>query len=263
MPDLAVLVQAHEDLYDAFTVLAGELDDADWERPTGCPGWSVRDVVAHVVGLEAVHAGDPQPDVDLPDGLDHVTNDVGRVMEVHVEARRHVTVAELRREMAEVFARRRDWLAGLTDLGAEVPSIVGGTVPLYRFLPIRVFDLYAHDQDVRRAVGRPGDEAGPAAATSADRIAKAYAALLPTRVTGQGSVVFDVSGPEGGTLAIDLDGGRLEDAPASPDVRIGLSFPEHVAIACGRSDAPTLDDLEVEGDRDLAAEVLAACAITP
>ena len=30
--------------------LLGELDPADWQRPTECAGWSVRDVVAHLVG---------------------------------------------------------------------------------------------------------------------------------------------------------------------------------------------------------------------
>jgi hypothetical protein len=30
--------------------LLGELDPADWLRPAECTGWSVRDVVAHMVG---------------------------------------------------------------------------------------------------------------------------------------------------------------------------------------------------------------------
>jgi uncharacterized protein (TIGR03083 family) len=29
--------------------LLRELDAADWQRPTVCPGWSVHDIVAHVV----------------------------------------------------------------------------------------------------------------------------------------------------------------------------------------------------------------------
>lgn len=30
--------------------LLHDLDEADWERPSGCVGWTVRDVVAHVTG---------------------------------------------------------------------------------------------------------------------------------------------------------------------------------------------------------------------
>jgi hypothetical protein len=30
--------------------LLGDLDPAEWQRPTDCTGWSVRDVVAHMIG---------------------------------------------------------------------------------------------------------------------------------------------------------------------------------------------------------------------
>jgi uncharacterized protein (TIGR03083 family) len=34
----------------ALLALLGELDAADWRRPTACVGWTVHDVVAHVIG---------------------------------------------------------------------------------------------------------------------------------------------------------------------------------------------------------------------
>ena len=35
------------------------LTDEDWQRPTECEGWAVRDVVAHLVGAAAGHASTP------------------------------------------------------------------------------------------------------------------------------------------------------------------------------------------------------------
>lgn len=34
----------------AFLALLRELDAAAWQRPTACPGWTVHDLVAHVIG---------------------------------------------------------------------------------------------------------------------------------------------------------------------------------------------------------------------
>jgi len=34
----------------AYLELLHELDDHDWQRPTACPGWDVKDIAAHVLG---------------------------------------------------------------------------------------------------------------------------------------------------------------------------------------------------------------------
>ena len=34
----------------ALALLLRQLDDADWDRPTDCPEWTVRDMTAHLVG---------------------------------------------------------------------------------------------------------------------------------------------------------------------------------------------------------------------
>ncbi|MCG8150417.1 maleylpyruvate isomerase family mycothiol-dependent enzyme, partial [Pimelobacter simplex] len=43
--------------YRRFAAALERLDAADWERPTDCPAWDVRQVAAHVVGMEAMAAG--------------------------------------------------------------------------------------------------------------------------------------------------------------------------------------------------------------
>lgn len=263
MADLDALVAGYHDALDGIEALAGELDAADWELATGCPGWSVRDQVAHVVGLESLLAGAPFPDHEVPADLPHVRDEVGRFMEVTVDIRRGEPIADLLAEVRAVFPRRRAWLDGLEDLEQQVPSFFGGQQPLYRWLPVRVLDLYAHEQDIRRATDRRGHEDGPAAAVTADRIRRGLLHVLPDRLGRAGTVVLDVEGAHGGTVAVDLAGGRLERPPEEPTVRLRLSFADYVAVGCGRSDAPDVGDLDVEGDRGLATDVLAAAALTP
>lgn len=35
---------------DAFVALLRTLGDEDWAKPTDCPGWTVQDIAAHVLG---------------------------------------------------------------------------------------------------------------------------------------------------------------------------------------------------------------------
>jgi hypothetical protein len=178
-------------------------------------------------------------------------------MEVLVDVRRSQTVDELVAELHDVASRRRAQLATVDDLATEVPSLTGELQPLYRILPVRVIDLYLHEQDVRRAVGRPGHAEGPAPEIVVERMAKGVTALLPQRVDAAGTVVFELVGGPSRTLPIELGGG---DGDA---VRIPVTVEQFVALTGGRADAPTIHDLDVQGDRDLAARVLAACGMTP
>lgn len=258
MQDLATLVQAHEDIYRSFSGLVRELDAEDWDRPTGCPGWTVRDQVAHVASLEGLLAGDAYPsDHELPDDLAHVRDDIGRFMEALVDVRRSRSADELVTELDDVFDRRRAQLAEHTDIAEEAPSLLGAEQPLYRTLPIRVVDLYSHEQDVRRAVGRPGHLTGAAPELIVDRFAKGLTATLPQRLDDDATVVFALAGDPPREVTVEF-------GPADGAVlRLPVTVEQFVALGGGRSDAPGVDDLDVEGDRELARRILAACGLTP
>ena len=269
MADLHELQRAHEDLYDSYEDLAAGLGPDDWDRETGCPGWTVRDVLAHVVGVEAVLSGDPEPDHEPPGELPHVRNDFGLYMEVHVDARRRVGTDGLVAELRDVFRRRRTAVAAIEEEGQEIGAVMGATAPAARVLSIRVLDLWMHEQDLRRVLDRPGHRGGPAADVSLRRLEKGLASELPGRLSGtSGVVVLQVAGDEERTLALDLaldlaTGERLADVPAEPTVTVHLDLDGFVSLAGGRADAPTVADLAIDGDHELGERVVAAMAITP
>lgn len=259
---LGRLLAAHRDIYTSLLHLCEGLAPSEWELPTGCPGWTVRDVLAHVVGVESVLAGDPEPDPSLPEELPHVKNEFGRYMEQHVEARRHLPVADLLLEARDVFSRRLGQVELIDDLEVEVAGPMGSTNPAYRMLPIRVFDMWAHEQDIRRAVGRPGHLSGPAAEVTLERILKGVAASLARDESIEGMLELVVTGTQERTIVIDLSTGEFADAPDGA-VRVALPFEDLVARACGRSDAPGPDLVLIEGDAELGGRVLERLAITP
>ncbi len=68
-------------LFDAWhnidRLLTG-LSERQWQTPTPLPGWSVHNVVAHIIGTESALQGISTPEVDIDvSTLAHVRNDVG------------------------------------------------------------------------------------------------------------------------------------------------------------------------------------------
>lgn len=259
-----VRIDAMHDAVDGFVEVVAGLRDGDWHRPTGCPGWTVHDVVAHVVGLEDVLTGGEEPDVALPDNIAHVTNDVSRYTERHVHARRGWAPTDLVDELAVVVGRRRTQLAG--DLEAMSPTFMGGQQPLVKILGLRAFDIFSHEQDIRRAVGRPGHLDGPAAQSYLTRALRGLASTLPDRVVAdEATLVFAVTGGQVADLWLDLGEGEvLSDRPTDPTVTMSFDFAHFVPLTGGREDAPDPAAVAmVAGNDALAARILTSLGITP
>lgn len=253
------LIAAHDAVFTGLLDATAGLDDAGWATPTGCPGWDVHDQLAHCVGVERMMLGDPRPSVEVPDAP-HLRNAMGRVIEVDVEVRRGVPGGELRAEAEETFGRRLAMLESMTadDLEAEMDSPIGRHRGA-KVLRTRVFDLVAHEQDIRRALGRETELAGAHAEVAVEQVLRAWAAVLPSRLPGRGTVAVEVPGRDPVVIDLGADGEEAVDARA----RIELTPGEVLSLGCGRSDAPDLDELAVEGDRGLASAFHANAAITP
>jgi uncharacterized protein (TIGR03083 family) len=50
--EMQSLLDAYDDSLHSFHQLASTLRDDQWTLPTDCPGWTVREQVAHVLALE-------------------------------------------------------------------------------------------------------------------------------------------------------------------------------------------------------------------
>jgi uncharacterized protein (TIGR03083 family) len=142
-----------DEQYDAVVALAEGLDPGEWGLPTACPGWSVKDNVAHVVSIEAMLLGRPTPEVTLPDELPHVRNDFGRVNEQWIESYRGRSTDEVVADLRKVIAERRADLAGMDQEDFDAESFTPAGPDSYgRFMRIRVMDMWMHEQDIREAI---------------------------------------------------------------------------------------------------------------
>jgi uncharacterized protein (TIGR03083 family) len=77
--------------------LCSGLPDSQWNLPTGCPWWTVKDQVSHLTDYEARLLGRPAPRHE-PAPAAHVKNELGRSNEIGVDARRSKSGADVLEE---------------------------------------------------------------------------------------------------------------------------------------------------------------------
>jgi len=264
--------------WDALISLGEEIDDEDWEKPTPCPGWSVAAQYAHMIGTESMLLGRPNPDID-PGKPGHVRNDIGGFNEVWVAALAGRSRKEVLADFAQVTAARRQALEGMSEADFAAPSWTPvGKADYRRFMQIRVFDCWVHEQDIRDALGSPGHEDGAAAEQSIDEIVRALGFVLGKKVglSDGHSVVFELTGPVERTLNVAVVDGRakvlaaLPAGAAPPSVALSLSSTAFARLACGRIDpaavlagsAGHVGGVQVSGDEELGRRVVSNLAFT-
>jgi uncharacterized protein (TIGR03083 family) len=227
----------------------------------------VQDNVAHLVGLEAALITGVEPEHELIGEFPHAKGPIGEYMERHVDARRGFPPDAVLTEFVAVFLGRLAALRALPDAAFDEPARgpMGSTSPLGRMLGIRVFDVWAHEQDIRRAVRRPGGYATSAARVSFERCTAFAGAAKADLMPDGTSLVWQLEGPYAGEHAWAFAEGkatRLDTPPDSPTVRLTAQSETFMVLCCGRSDARP-EDVQVDGDAELAAAILADPGFTP
>ena len=130
-------IEALEADRQALLGICEGLSEADWKTESGCAGWSVQDVVAHMGALFWVVV-DP---AKLPDTSDLPTE---RAQDVYVEARRSLSPAEVVTDYEAVSAEAIERLSGLEGQDFEVPLGDLGTYPASVLPNAFSFDHYTH-----------------------------------------------------------------------------------------------------------------------
>ena len=258
------MVDLMEAVWRSIDGLCGNLSQEQWSTATECPGWSVQDQVSHLVGSECRLLGRPAP-AHEPSDTSHVRNEVGQSNEVLVDYRRRFSGAEVLGEFREITAERLAVLRGMSeqDFAAETPNPLGSG-PYTDMLAIRIYDAWVHEQDMRRALGIPGHLSGPVAQHSYGRTRAAMPFVVGRKVAPDDgtTVVFEITGDVGGTIALTMEGGRanrMDAAPDSPTVRLSMGLEAFNALGTGRWTAEKAlgdESVAIEGDRALGERIV-------
>ena len=270
-PSLQNYADAWTHSIESIAELVTPLVEGEWNRRTPCPGWSVRDIVSHIIGMECEQLGDPRPIHTLPRDLYHVQNDFTRYMEMQVDVRRHHTAPEMTSELEYTVIRRARQLRNESRAPETmVRAPLGTEQTLELALHMRAFDVWVHEQDLRTTLGQPGNLDSPGALVARDTLLAALPKVVAKNAgaPANSAVVLDVHGPVEflRTVRVDAEGrGSIDGAPSlGPAVTLAMDWETYYRLACGRVRATAVADrIKVEGDQDLAAAILHNFAVTP
>lgn len=248
--------------------LLEELTPEDWARPTDLAGWDVKAVASHTAHLESLLAGGPDEQADVGPA-DHITGPMGQFTEIGVLTRRDREPAAIVAEIRERTGARHDALSAEppTDPDAPAPGIFGmigwNTRTLLRNRPL---DVWMHEQDVRRAVGRPGGLDSPGARHSTDYLLEGFGYVVGKRVAPPAgtTAVLAVDGSDPVAVEIGDDGRarRLAEAPSEPTVGLRMDRESFIVLAGGRRPAAE-GAVTISGDQELGGRILDRLATTP
>lgn len=233
--------------------LLDELDDPDWQLQSLCPAWEVRQVVAHLDGIEEALSGwRPAGDAPAPFEI------VGKVFDEVDDW----SPPQLRSRLRAVLANRRnELLAADTSLFDEVSWTPVGVQTYGRFMAIRSFDFWVHEQDIRVPLGRPGHASGQAAELALDEVRRSFGYIVGKRaaIPDGSSVLVELHGPIEGRFGAVVDGrARPLDDLDHADATVRTDSLTFMLLACGRIDPETHlanGDVELRGNKELAGQL--------
>ena len=151
--------------------------------------------------------------------------------------------------------------------GASPPPKTPGGAPwsTERLLSNRPVDVWMHEQDIRRAIGRPGGFDTPAARHTVTIFGNALPMVVGKRVSPPAGTTVQVDVPDAEqswTVRMGDDGrAALVDPVETPTVRISLGTEDFIVLAGGRRGVDATDP-EIEGDVELGRAVLDNLAVT-
>ncbi len=246
---------------ERFLALVEGLSPEDWTRPTACTLWDVREMVAHVVGSAAAPADRSQA---MRQSSPRAQRPYRRAGLSRLDAQNQILVAD------RAHASLTDLIAELREVGPRsvaardrMPALVRALrLPLGLFYPmdriwvpigymsdlIMTRDMWMHRLDICRATGREMELTREHDGRMTALVVRDLAQTLPSRLGGS-SVLYELSGPAGGTWRI---------GKGTPSARIGLDALDFHLLAAGRMPAEETRSLAtMEGDMELGNRALA------
>jgi uncharacterized protein (TIGR03083 family) len=185
--------------------LLGDLSAYDWEAPTVCADWSVKDVAAHLLGDDIGRLSwgrDGYVNLAFAAGLDIATLPgliaaIDRQNAVWVTGMRRISPRLLIELLETTGALTEAYIASLdmTALGMPVDWAGPEPAPVWLDVAREYTERWVHQQHIRDAVGKPGLKEW-----------RWFAPVLDAFVRGLPRVLRDAPSPDGTTLRLIISG---------------------------------------------------------
>ncbi len=235
------------------------LDPAEWRAPLLRRDWDVQEMVGHLLGAArylngALGREDAIRDLPL---AEHVA-----FTQPWIDAQREASPAQTTAAFVEAFNPLADHAIGLdAEALAAVTQYYGFDVQRSTALIAASFELWAHVDDIRRAVGHaplvPSGEELSVMCRLAGGVLPFTMGYVGTPHAGQ-SARLVLTGPGGGTYVVSS--GTDAPPPGDEDALVVIDALGFCRIAGRHLDVDELD-FEVEGDETFARDMLVSARV--
>ena len=261
-------------LRETWTTIARTLRDRDeraFDALTPCPGWTVRDLLSHLIGVELYARGEAIPEL-TGERPSYVRNAVGQANEGFVAARRHLRGVEVLGEFLEVTASSLQRLETLSDGEWEyVEWSPEGERSVASTYERRIVDSWIHLQDIRDALLEPADDHGIGEEITLNRFEATMGYVWAKRAAApEGALLqLNIMGRTARTVRLRVVNARgvpAEASPETPTLELTTAAPLFWRRCAGRINAEALlraSATDVRGDTRLALRLSDAMVMVP
>jgi uncharacterized protein (TIGR03083 family) len=264
-PQPILVVDLFPEILDALLSLLGGLSADAWQRPTACPGWSVKDVALHLLGVEVGNLSrrwDGHAVAASITSWEELVAFVNDFNQAWVQAARRMSprlvidVLQCTGLQMCAFFRSLNPYA----IGGAVSWVGPEPAPVWLDLAREYTERWCHQQQIRDAVGKPGLKQSryfaPVLAAFMRALPRAFRATSATEGT---AVTLTISGESGGQWSVRQEGGawRLYEGAADRRDAAGIVDEEMAWRLCtrGLSQEQAREQVTFIGDQALASKV--------
>lgn len=270
-PQPIIVVDLFPEVLNELLKLLASLSAEDWQKPTVCPGWSVKDVALHLLGVEVGNLSRRR------DGhtLDASITSWGELMtfindwnQGWIQAARRISPQLLIDLLEFTGVQLCDYFRLLDPyaLGDAVSWVGPEPAPVWLDLAREYTERWHHQQHIRDAVDKPGLKQpryfAPVLAAFVWALPRAFRSTVAAENT---SVTLTIAGESGGRWSVLREGGEWRlyaGAPDQPDAEVTID--EDFAwrlFTRGLSQSLAREQMAVNGDRALGLRVLQMVSI--
>ena len=262
-------VEALRLIHEQLQLLVPRISADDWSKPSGCDGWRVQEVLAHMSSnMKEIADPSASPPEPMPDMAAEVA------MEALVSQRREWTVEAL---TAEYDASFGGWLSAMSAMQEEptastvAPLADLGDYPLHMVSNAFAFDHYCHlyidvlapEGPVALDVGEPSDDM---VRPGIEWMLAGVPRMQPTEMASVISkpLQLQLTGPGGGSWVLLPAGDdalievreELVGATETADVAATVTSSAHDFVSWGTKRADWRSSCTIEGDAAYATAFL-------
>lgn len=219
------------EMLDHLLRLLESLEQEDWVKPTACPGWSVKDVALHLLGVEIGNLSRRRDGHSLGSsisGWDELVSHINQWNQEWVRVARRISAPLLIDLLETTGTQMCEYFRSID------PYAVGGAVgwtgsdprPVWLDIAREYTERWHHQQHIRDAVVRPDLKQPRYLSPVLSSFVWALPRALASSEAPEGTVMtLTISGDSGGRWSI-----RREDeawrlyggAPENPEAEVGL-----------------------------------------